>query len=209
MSMERPVNVSDEVAKETQTFFGGSSRCNLQLTQQVELLLALERWRWIYIAPKKLKTSQVDTLVLISHLRNRSSYYWLSRMEMDLHCTKETQDFTSGYSGPNLPFTQQVELLLALKDGNGSALHQRNLRLCWWFLWSKSLDDATFYAPIDSREVEMDLHCTKETQGFTSGSSGPNLPITQQVKLLLALEEVNGATLCQRNSRLQWWLLWS
>ncbi len=100
--MERPVNVSDEVAKETQTFFGGSSRCNLQLTQQVELLLALERWRWIYIAPKKLKTSLVDTLVLISHLRNRSSYYWLSRMEMDLHCTKETWDFVGGSSGPNL-----------------------------------------------------------------------------------------------------------
>ncbi len=128
---------------------------------------------------------------------------------MDLHCAKETQDFTSGYSGPNLPFTQQVELLLALKDGNGSALHQRNLRLCWWFLWSKSLDDATFYAPIDSREVEMDLHCTKETQGFTSGSSGPNLPITQQVKLLLALEDVNGSALRQRILRLCWWFLWS
>lgn len=41
-SMERPVNVSDEVAKETQDFVGGCSHHNLQLTQQVKLPLVLK-----------------------------------------------------------------------------------------------------------------------------------------------------------------------
>lgn len=92
-------------AEATRDFVDGSSGSNLQMTQHFTLPLALERWRWIYIAPKKLKTSLVDPLVLISHLRNRLSSHWLSRMEMELHCAKETRDFGGGSSGPNLQLT--------------------------------------------------------------------------------------------------------
>ncbi len=102
-------------AEETRDFVDGSSGPNLQMTQHFTVPLALERWRWICIAPKKLETLLVVSLVQISQLRNRSSSYWLSR------------------------------------GGDGSALRQRNLRLCWWFLWSKSPNYATGQAPIGSR----------------------------------------------------------
>lgn len=113
-------------AEETQDFVDGSSGPNLQMMQHFMLPLALERWRCIYIVSKKLKTSLVDPLVLISNLCNRSSSHWLSRMEMEPHFAKETWDFVGGSSGPNLPITQQVKLPLALEDGNGATLHRRN-----------------------------------------------------------------------------------
>lgn len=64
-SMERPVNVSDEVAKEIQDFVGGCSHHNLQLTTG-QAPIGSQGWKWSYKVLKKLKTSLMAPLVLIS-----------------------------------------------------------------------------------------------------------------------------------------------